>query len=161
METFVTLTHFAGKTERKGDLNKTCFGIVFYICWRKHLFGVHLCTKNRVAAIFLFYSVLLQNHLSCLCKCEWRVMKQQIFTLHFGFHSARAFHFSLDLWSEQFEHLFPWHFLYWIMGNALQRNSPGDCDVKTPSISALTPAEVDIIKTTWKIPSSNVSVKLS
>lgn len=49
----------------------------------------------------------------------------------------------------------------WIfkMGNFLQsfRTIPGDADVKTPPIVALTATEVEIIKTTWKIPNANVS----
>jgi MinD superfamily P-loop ATPase len=45
------------------------------------------------------------------------------------------------------------------MGNILQRNSVVDGDVKTPPMAALTSAEVDIIKETWKIPSANVSAE--
>lgn len=43
------------------------------------------------------------------------------------------------------------------MGNILQRNAPSDGAFPTPKIPTLTPAEVQIIKSSWKIPSANVS----
>lgn len=43
------------------------------------------------------------------------------------------------------------------MGNILQRNAPNDGAFPTPKIPTLTPAEVQIIKSSWKIPSANVS----
>lgn len=46
------------------------------------------------------------------------------------------------------------------MGNALQRSSSADNDVPTPKIAELTPADVKIIKETWKIPSANVSAEM-
>lgn len=47
------------------------------------------------------------------------------------------------------------------MGNILHRNSQAGNDVPTPQMAELTPAEVDIIKETWKIPSANVSAETS
>lgn len=47
-----------------------------------------------------------------------------------------------------------------IMGNALQRGSSADNDIPTPKIAELTPAEVKIIKESWKIPSANVSTEM-
>lgn len=46
------------------------------------------------------------------------------------------------------------------MGNILQRNATIDSDVVTPQMKSLTPAEVEIIKTSWKIPSANVSAEM-
>lgn len=47
------------------------------------------------------------------------------------------------------------------MGNILQRNAGIDSDVVTPALpKSLTPAEVEIIKATWKIPSANVSAEM-
>lgn len=47
-----------------------------------------------------------------------------------------------------------------MMGNILQRFSAHESDVPTPSIVALTPAEVKIVKASWKIPSANVSAEM-
>lgn len=46
------------------------------------------------------------------------------------------------------------------MGNTLRRGSSADTSVPTPKIPDLTPAEVEIIKETWKIPSANVSAEM-
>lgn len=43
------------------------------------------------------------------------------------------------------------------MGNILQRNAPTDGAFATPKIPTLSPEEVQIIKSSWKIPSANVS----
>jgi hypothetical protein len=49
------------------------------------------------------------------------------------------------------------------MGNFLQKlssSSSNGGDVPTPPIAELTPAEVQIIKETWKIPRANVSAEM-
>lgn len=43
------------------------------------------------------------------------------------------------------------------MGNILQRNAPTDGAFATPKIPTLSSEEVQIIKSSWKIPSANVS----
>jgi hypothetical protein len=45
------------------------------------------------------------------------------------------------------------------MGNILHRTSTSEGDIPTPKIVELTPTEVEIIKSTWKIPSANVSAR--
>lgn len=46
------------------------------------------------------------------------------------------------------------------MGNILNRKSSSEDEIPTPKIVDLTPAEVEIIKTSWKIPSASVSAEM-
>lgn len=46
------------------------------------------------------------------------------------------------------------------MGNQLQRNAQVDNETVTPAIVELTQAEIQIIKSTWQIPSTNVSAEV-
>ena len=46
------------------------------------------------------------------------------------------------------------------MGNILHRHSSADNDIPTPKLVELTPADIKIIKETWKIPSANVSAEV-
>jgi hypothetical protein len=123
---------------------------------RKHL--LNICKKRRPGLIFLF-----SKSLDALRTGVW-VQNRKIFTLQyrFGSHSARVSFISRRslVWSGCV--YFHSQFLSIdtaIMGNILQRNSVVDGDVKTPPMAALTSAEVDIIKETWKIPSANVSAE--
>lgn len=46
------------------------------------------------------------------------------------------------------------------MGNQLHKNVHADNSAPTPTIVDLTAAEVESIKSTWKIPSANVSAEV-